>query len=631
MEHREGRFDPDPLDRSILALQDRHRSQLVDSGQLNQVLTCRQRLWTFMREWEMDPRIRRYVMQSGFYGVYRVGHISLDWPLITSLVERWRPETHTFHLPIGEMTVTLQDVAMILGLRIHGPPITGTCDIDWSLLCYELLGVVPPPSQIRGSSISARWLREQFSYPPAGVDDVILQRYACAFILALLGGALFADKTGTHVQLCYLPLLRDFTEISHYSWAAVLAYLYRELCRASLDSATKISGPITLLQLWSWERLHVGRPDFGRPPVPIVVPHVHDDVVDGLHDHLLPDEALPIDPLGHRWRVLLSWSHNPSPHVLTFYRDQLDAQTQDQVLWEPYTADLIAHLPAICQADEEIWRTMSPLICFDIIEWHRRSEFYAISYATRIPPPCLIDMELHLVDRRGRHRSIGTTCDYYHVFYDPYMQWYRRITRRFDPFVLHRDHMRFHSRHALELLITVISQMAISNDLEETHRIAIDVLCAIGEDHRVHLTHEPSTSLGSSMRPSSLITLLGYHPLEVGERWSSSGHRHVPLASTLVQPSHPPVTSTFHLFQPSASLESPLSPRCIHTSLFTSTETTIPSTLTPVHHLYHWMHPTYCESILMLHDYMYGYLEDIELHVYVEFYLHQFHLSRQLM
>ena len=63
---------------------------------------------------------------------------------------------------------------MILGLRIHGPPIIGTYDIDWSLLCSELLGVVQPPSQIRGSSISARWLREQFSYPPAGVDDVIL-------------------------------------------------------------------------------------------------------------------------------------------------------------------------------------------------------------------------------------------------------------------------------------------------------------------------------------------------------------------------------------------------------------------------------------------------------------------------
>ena len=65
----------------------------------------------------------------------------------------------------------------------------------------------------------------------------------------------------------------------------------------------------------------MGRPDFGRPPVPIVVSHVHDDVVNGLHDHLLSDEALLVDPLGHRWRIPLSWSHNPSPHVLTFYRD----------------------------------------------------------------------------------------------------------------------------------------------------------------------------------------------------------------------------------------------------------------------------------------------------------------------
>ena len=34
MEHKEGRSDPDPLDRSILVLQDRHRSQLVDYGQV---------------------------------------------------------------------------------------------------------------------------------------------------------------------------------------------------------------------------------------------------------------------------------------------------------------------------------------------------------------------------------------------------------------------------------------------------------------------------------------------------------------------------------------------------------------------------------------------------------------------
>ena len=34
MEHKEGRSDLDPLDRFILMLHDRHRSQLVDSGKV---------------------------------------------------------------------------------------------------------------------------------------------------------------------------------------------------------------------------------------------------------------------------------------------------------------------------------------------------------------------------------------------------------------------------------------------------------------------------------------------------------------------------------------------------------------------------------------------------------------------
>nr|CAN79107.1 hypothetical protein VITISV_000310 [Vitis vinifera] len=144
-------------------------------------------------------------------------------------------------------------------------------------------------------------------------------------------------------------------------------------------------------------------------------------------------------------------------------------------------------------------------------------------------------MELHLVDRRGRHQYDWVTFHAQYIslwaarseciattplaitsmdFYDPYMQWYRHITRRLIAPILHRDHMRFHNAtFAIELLIIVVSQMAISNDLEETHQIAIDVLHAIGEDHRVHSTQEPSTSSGSSMRPPSLITLVRVPPI----------------------------------------------------------------------------------------------------------------------
>ena len=60
--------------------------------------------------------------------------------------------------------------------------------------------------------------------------------------------------------------------------------------------------------------------------------------------------------------------------------------------------------------------------------------------------------------------------------------------------------------------------MAILDDLEETHRIFIDVLRAIGEDHRVHLTQEPSTSSRPSMRPPSLITPVRVPPIKGREK-----------------------------------------------------------------------------------------------------------------
>ena len=78
-----------------------------------------------MLDWQMNPHIGSNIIQSNYFSVYCIKHVTL-----TSLVERWRPETHTFHLIIGEMTITLKDIAMILGLLIHRLLITSTCDID---------------------------------------------------------------------------------------------------------------------------------------------------------------------------------------------------------------------------------------------------------------------------------------------------------------------------------------------------------------------------------------------------------------------------------------------------------------------------------------------------------------------
>ena len=62
--------------------------------------------------------------EADLYGIHRVGEIPLDRGMITALVERWRPETHTFHLSEGEATITLRDVAILIDLPVSGRAVT---------------------------------------------------------------------------------------------------------------------------------------------------------------------------------------------------------------------------------------------------------------------------------------------------------------------------------------------------------------------------------------------------------------------------------------------------------------------------------------------------------------------------
>ena len=58
-------------------------------------------------------------------GLFRAPSREIDHCLISALVERWRLETHTFHLPHGEMSITLQDVEVIYELPIEGEVLVG--------------------------------------------------------------------------------------------------------------------------------------------------------------------------------------------------------------------------------------------------------------------------------------------------------------------------------------------------------------------------------------------------------------------------------------------------------------------------------------------------------------------------
>uniref|UniRef100_A0A8I6Y979 Aminotransferase-like plant mobile domain-containing protein n=1 Tax=Hordeum vulgare subsp. vulgare TaxID=112509 RepID=A0A8I6Y979_HORVV len=70
---------------------------------------------------------------------------SVNHAALTTLTDHWRPETHSFHLACGEMTMTLEDMAMISRLLINGLVVTGhVCIVNWRARVGDLIGVQPP-------------------------------------------------------------------------------------------------------------------------------------------------------------------------------------------------------------------------------------------------------------------------------------------------------------------------------------------------------------------------------------------------------------------------------------------------------------------------------------------------------
>uniref|UniRef100_A0A2N9J4B1 Aminotransferase-like plant mobile domain-containing protein n=1 Tax=Fagus sylvatica TaxID=28930 RepID=A0A2N9J4B1_FAGSY len=373
MEPRRFVMDPGPSDPSVLTRQDKHISNKIWEEGLYTLLHCRRREAVRERSGRLHARFIPYLQRAGFYGIAKLGFIKMDWALITALVERWRQETHTFHLPHGEMTITLQDVEVMLGLPVDGEVLVGSTELNWSELCLQLLGVSPPPNKLDGSRLNMKWLQDTFGVLPDDANEVTVQQYTRAYILELLGGSYFADKSGEKVHLMFLPMLEDFDAAGRYSWgSAVLAWLYRELCRATDPDSCDIAVPA----------------DAAQP--------------------------LPGGPYGTRWRNAKDIK-DVSTHVLEQYRSDFSRQRPDQVIWEPYTDDVLSSLPEYCRIGQEVWRSVTPLICFQIVEWHLPNRaLRQFGMQQDIPQPANTDVKLHDCDLRGKTLCNMRICEMFH-------------------------------------------------------------------------------------------------------------------------------------------------------------------------------------------------------------------------
>ncbi|KAH1202767.1 Serine/threonine-protein phosphatase 7 long form [Glycine max] len=329
-----------PIEGDVLWMQPKHVSEHVWNGEPDRKLHIRRAVPMYQDEEQIPEEIVPLLRKSGFYWIMKMGYLKINAALISAFIERWRPETHTFHLRCGEATITLQDVSVLLGLRTDGAPLIGSKNLDWVDLCEELLGVRPQEGELEGSMVKLSWLAHHFSHINIDEGNIEqLQRFTRAWIHRFIGGIFFVNKSSSRVSLRYLQFLRDFEQCSTYAWGpAVLAYLYREMCSATDYKVKSIGGMCILIQMWAWERctaLALKR----TPPV------------------------IENKPLGHRW--LRRRNQHIDNDDLRVFRRKLDLMKRHE---EPYTTTVMAALPPICVVGSVAWFAVVPLICFHVVE-----------------------------------------------------------------------------------------------------------------------------------------------------------------------------------------------------------------------------------------------------------------------
>lgn len=97
--------------------------------------------------------------------------------------------------------------------------------------------------------VKLSWSRESLSRCTEYASEEEVKKSTHAYLLYLLGCAIFSSSTSNKVPVIYLQFFENFDDAKSYAWGAiVLVYLYRALGNASLNGPTNICGSITLLQ-----------------------------------------------------------------------------------------------------------------------------------------------------------------------------------------------------------------------------------------------------------------------------------------------------------------------------------------------------------------------------------------------
>ncbi|CAA7392159.1 unnamed protein product [Spirodela intermedia] len=242
--------------------------------------------------------------------------IRRDSAAIFALLECWCPETSTFVLPWGEVTLTLEDVTVLGGFPVQGEPVrVGALSRDEE----EILGkMVEEHKGFRRRSAKKAFHYDWMNFYMAGATGGAAgdQAEHLAFLSLWLSRYVFPSRPYDTVARRVFPIAVRLAQGRKVALApAVLAAIYRDLRELKQHAVSGAAtgpavswAPLQVLQLWVWERFISLRPE-QRP-------------------HFLHWD----EPRAARWHCLDQKSK------LTLVRSVLESP--DEFQWRPYTTNL---------------------------------------------------------------------------------------------------------------------------------------------------------------------------------------------------------------------------------------------------------------------------------------------------
>lgn len=171
----------------------------------------------------------------------------------------------SFHILVGEISITLNNVSCILHLPIQGKLFNYSRTTRPEALDRMVTYLGADRGKAQQELDDTRWCHARFSFlidlhehhldasvEADGGDSRVAYHKACAlrlYLLVLAEMSIFTDKIATYVNVIYLRYFINLERICKYNYrVSYLVYLYSKLAKDSIWKTWQLTGNNCLLQ-----------------------------------------------------------------------------------------------------------------------------------------------------------------------------------------------------------------------------------------------------------------------------------------------------------------------------------------------------------------------------------------------